>query len=48
VARGEVLAEMLEVRLEDLANQLAQIGVREVIELADLAVAESGQTPSWL
>jgi hypothetical protein len=48
VAGGEVLAEVLEVRLEDLPNQLPQLGILEVLELTDLAVAERGQTPSWL
>jgi hypothetical protein len=48
VAGGEVLAEVLEIRLEDLADQLPQLGILEVLELADLAVAERGQTPSWL
>jgi len=48
VARREVLAEVLAIRLEDLADQISQLGIPEVLELADLAVAERVQTPSWL
>jgi hypothetical protein len=39
---------MLAIRIEDVADQLPQLGIPEVLELAGLAVAESGQTPSWL
>jgi hypothetical protein len=39
---------MLAVGLEDLPDQLAQLGIPEVLDLADLAVAERCQTPSWL
>jgi hypothetical protein len=48
VAPREVLAEVLAIRLEDLADQIPQFGVLEILELADLAVAERVQTPSWL
>jgi hypothetical protein len=39
---------MLAIGLEDVADQVAQIGIAKVLELADLAVAERDQTPSWL
>jgi hypothetical protein len=47
-SRREVTAEVLAIRLEDVTDQLSQLGIPKVLELADLAVAESGQTPSWL
>jgi hypothetical protein len=40
VARREVPAEVIAIRLEDVADQLTQLGILKVLELADLAVAE--------
>jgi len=48
VSFRKVLAEVLAIRLEDVADQLPQLGILEVLEFADLAVAERVQTPSWL
>jgi hypothetical protein len=39
---------MLAIGLEDFPDQLAQLGVLEILELAYLAVAKRVQTPSWL
>jgi hypothetical protein len=39
---------MLAILLEDVPDQRPQVGIPEVLELTDLAVAEGGQTPSWL